>query len=409
MGVERTIESGVRTLHLYLAKQTVAALLMTIAVFTFVLLLGNVLKEIMVLLVNQQASFGTLLKAVALLMPYVLAFALPMGMLTASLLVFGRFSADQELTAARAGGVSLVSLIMPVVLMSIFVSGLSALMTLEIAPKCRVLYKELLYRAGLERAATFLPEDQFVDSLPGYILYVGEREGNLLKDVLIYELEDEVTVKKISASEGTLTIDAGSESANLDLRNVIMERRNVTSPGRGGGSVDEDENLDTEMAAVRVEPVFRLDAEGNRVEWHVVKMKAFRLGPFPLHASAREIGKPRLSWMSFRELLREIKVLEASGVDPTPARVQLHRQVAFSFASIGFTLIGIPLGIRAHRRETSVGIAIALVLVLFYYGFLILAQSLDTHAEFHPHLILWIPNLVFQAGGAALIWRSNRS
>ena len=266
MGVERTIESGVRTLHLYLAKQTVAALLMTIAVFTFVLLLGNVLKEIMVLLVNQQASFGTLLKAVALLMPYVLAFALPMGMLTASLLVFGRFSADQELTAARAGGVSLVSLIMPVVLMSIFVSGLSALMTLEIAPKCRVLYKELLYRAGLERAATFLPEDQFVDSLPGYILYVGEREGNLLKDVLIYELEDEVTVKKISASEGTLTIDAGSESANLDLRNVIMERRNVTSPGRGGGSVDEEENLDTEMAAVRVEPVFRLDAEGNRVE-----------------------------------------------------------------------------------------------------------------------------------------------
>ncbi len=407
--MERIIESGVRTLHLYLAKQTVAALLMTIAVFTFVLLLGNVLKEIMVLLVNQQASLGTLLKAVALLMPYVLAFALPMGMLTASLLVFGRFSADQELTAARAGGVSLVSLIMPVVLLSIFVSGLSALMTLEIAPKCRVLYKELLYRAGLERAATFLPEDQFVDSLPGYILYVGEREGDLLKDVLIYELEDKVTVKKISASEGTLKIDPDSESATLDLRAVIMERRNITAPGRGAGSTGEEEILDTEMAAVQVEPVFRLDAAGNRVEWHVVKMKAFRLGPFPLSASAEQIGKPRLSWMSFRELLREIKVLEASGVDATPAKVQLHRQVAFSFASVGFTLIGIPLGIRAHRRETSVGIAIALILVLFYYGFFILAQSLDTHAEFYPHLILWIPNLVFQGGGAVLIWRSNRS
>jgi lipopolysaccharide export system permease protein len=360
-----------KTLHRYLLRQVLASLLLTLAVFTFVLLLGNVLRQVLALLVNQQADWRLVLEVVGLLIPYVLVYALPMAMLTAVLLVFGRFSADQELTAARASGVSLVSLVTPILLLSVGLCGVSAYTNAYLAPRCHVAYKELLFRVGVQVSSALLPEQRFIKDFKGYIFYVGRNRDSELQDVIVYKLNADDRVElKIRAPRGRIAPHPTEHKLTLELFGA--------------------------HAAAFVDGKWLPGFSGD---W---------LQEFDYRSDERKTRKTKITDLTFPELEAERRAREAEGVDATPLLVRLHTQAAFSLACFGFTLVGIPLGIRVHRRETNIGIALALVLVLLYYGFILLGESLATQPEFAPYLIVWLPNFLFQGVGAGLLWKANR-
>ncbi len=387
-----------RTLHLYLMREILATLLMTVAVFTGVLLLGNVLREILTMLVNRQTTFLMAAHAIGLLIPFVLVFALPMGMLTAALLFFGRFSADQELTAVRASGVSLVALISPILLLSVALSGVCALVNLEIAPQCRVAYKRLL-SMGITRLGAFLPEKTYIKDFPGLIVYAEKVRGTNLTDIRIYKLADGAPESYIRAAEGSIQIDPANPNV-LFVRLLSAWRVSLVDGQRVPVAYTEESlHSVTNKLAARMEEKTKLTDMTFLQLWDELQdlEKRLRIGP-----SLRAISSEQLR-------ARMVALAQAQRADLTmPIKVQIHRQASFSFACIGFTLLGIPLGIRAHRRETTFGIAVALMLVLVYYSFFILGQSLETRPDWFPYLILWVPNFLFQAVGAVLLWRANR-
>src|SRR5579871_1829854 len=175
-----------KTLHLYLTRQVLATLAMTVAVFTFVLVLFNALKEILMLLVNGQAGLLSVGEAFGLLFPWLLVFALPMGMLTATLLVFGRLSADNEITAVRSSGISLVSLVSPVLVVSVLLCGLSAWINMDLSPRCRVAYKQLMNQVVVNVAANLIPEGRYTTISNNLSIYVGRIDGTSLSDIRVW-------------------------------------------------------------------------------------------------------------------------------------------------------------------------------------------------------------------------------
>jgi lipopolysaccharide export system permease protein len=364
-----------KTLHTYLIRQVFATLAMTVFVFTFMLLLGEALKQIMPFLISGQAPWVLAFKAVALLIPWVLAFALPIGMLTAALLVFGRFSADQELIAVRASGVSLLGLVFPVILLSVVLSVFCGALNCEIAPRCRVAFKKLFNEAGSLQPG-MLRSGQTV-TLGAYSIYVGKigSDGKQVETVRIWMTGENGNLEMwVQAPRGTMAYNPTNKSLSLNLEQPFGARRRSDGwyPSMYSGSFS----------------------------YVLEQTNQTRTSDIPI------------SDMTFRQLLQKRAELRAAPVnppedEPNPAAFRnrlakmkgdvtanIHRQASFSFACIGFTLIGIPLGIRAHRRETSIGMALALILVAVYYSFLIL-------------LIMWAPNFLFQGVGGYLLWRAN--
>ena len=214
---------SLKTLHAYLTRQIFASLVMTVMVFTFVLLLGNALKDILPLLISGEVRFGLVAQAVGLLIPFVWVFALPMGMLTATLLIFGRFSADQEYTAVRASGVSLMSLVSPILLLSLALCGVSALLNMEIGPRSRVAFTSLRSRLVQQLLSVYLPEHTFIKDFSGFILYVGKNRNGQLQDVLIFKLKNETNVEyRVRAPRGTMRVDTANRKLTLLLYEMRM-------------------------------------------------------------------------------------------------------------------------------------------------------------------------------------------
>jgi lipopolysaccharide export system permease protein len=389
-----------KTLHKYLVGQVFVALVLTVTVFTAVLLVGNSLRDILLLLTVTHVSPMFLVRAILYLIPFVWVFALPMGMLTATLLVFGRFSADQELTAARASGVSLLSLITPVLLLSLLCCTLSAWFNVELGPRCRMAYRGMLMEIQSSLMNGQLPEGRFIRSFPGYIFFVEKNDGGKLENVMIYRLQNETNVDMtLHAARGQMNPDRASNQLALDLYDV----RSVIISAQGNAT-----NTSTHIASF---PMLTMNFSMNSITNHAppprisdmtflqLRQELHSLETMKLTVSTNFAASPEAQ-MKFLQLRQKTQI--------ESVRVEMHREIAFSFACFGFTLIGIPLGIRMHRRETNIGIAIALVLVVVYYAFIMLGESLSAHPEFYPHLILWLPNFLFQIIGAVLLWRANK-
>ncbi len=367
------------TLHSYLVRQVLATCLLTVATFTGILLLGNVLRDVFDMVASGRVDARTALEAILLLIPYALAFALPIGMLTGSLLVFSRLSVDQELTAIRAGGISIVAAVAPVILLAAVMTGLNAWLNMEVGPNCKQAFRRLHMEVARRGATSFIGEGRYVQ-LGNLTLYAREVRGNRLRDILIY---------------GTTNAPAGTDgTAPKSIRNL-----DVWAPE--GEVLMGTNGLPSAIRLLRLQGLF-LTADGWQSHFNAEHIEPIR---------ALESGgtwKPGLTIMSFRELLAELALRREGGSAVSPVRVQIHKQLAFSFSCVAFTLIGIPLGIRVQRRETNVGVAVALALLAVYYSFFILGHSLDTRAHLHPHLLFWIPNFAFMAIGVVLLRRAEK-
>ena len=397
-----------KTLHKYLVRQVFATMLLTVLVFAFVVVLMNVLQGVLPLVFSGHVSLWLAGKATALLLPFACVYALPMGFITATLLVFGRFSADQELTAARAGGVSLLSLVTPVLVLSLLCCALSAWFNLDLGPRSRVMFKGLRTEMMAGLVSGELPAGKFIRDFPGYILFAEKSRDADLQNLVIYKLKDETNiVGEIQAASGHLN----RQTRVMDLAdahfiyfapngNSISSSKTCSFDLKFSNQTNHDEEVSVSDMTFR-----QLRQELRRVQ----AQKFATLGDADTLAEVKKLGLTPATNAAAADnaaLLRDARrmsVQEASEI-----RVIMNRQVAFSFACFGFTLVGIPLGIRVHRRETNVGIALALLLVVVFYAFIMLGESLSEHPELSPQFIVWIPVFLFQLVGGALLWRANR-
>jgi lipopolysaccharide export system permease protein len=359
-----------RILPRYMLAQFFPPFLFGLALFSGVLLLDKVF-DLVDLLVNKGVSFQISLRIFFLFLPTVLTLTVPMAMLLACLLTFGRLSEEQELTALRASGLSYRQILWPPLVLAAALSALMVPFNSTLAPRAMSSFRALYHKIVTTDPLIKIEPRQFL-SLRDVRLYADEvsADRKSLKNVLIYQLSAEHW-QRIFARRGTARIDQNAMTLNLERGQ--MERISYADP---------------------------LDV------WHI-QFKDYSMSiPFGGGASARD-----QSWreMSVGRLRKEIEARRRDRVSSGPAEAEMHLRFAIAFAPLALALLGIPLGITMERGGRGVGFGASLAVVFFYYLLLILGLNLAEKDALPAAPALWLANLFMVGAGAFLYRRRMRA
>ena len=377
-------------LHRHVLKEILVATGLAMGLFIFVLLVGNALRDVAELVVAGKLDFWVFIKVLGLFIPYVASFALPLGMLAGTLIALGRLSSQREITAMKSAGLSLYQIAAPVFLIALAGMAAAVLINLHYAPQSRVERKALMAEALTDNPVGFIEERRFIYDFPGYVIYMGGREGSVMKDFWIWELDDQRRAKLfLRSAEGILGYDEVNKDLILTLKDGTAEQRDLGNPEAFSDNMPDSLFFGELPIAL---PLDQLFGDGDQKR------------------------KLRNKEMTFAQLMNlrqgELEREAASGKPMSKARLslQLHIQKNFALAFSVFSLavFGVPLAIQVGRKETYANLGIALVIAMTYYFLIIIVSWFEDIPFLRPDLLIWLPNLIFQGLGFWMIYRASR-
>ena len=383
------MHSKLRLLDRYIFKQVFVTCSACVGLFVFLIAAVNALKDMLGYLLAGQLQPESALKLLLLLIPYVIMYALPMGMLLGVLLVLGRMSADSEIVAMRTSGQSLKRISAPIFGLALAGVVLGFAVNFYYMPIARTVYHDEFSKMLSTNALRLIVPKTFIRDFPRMVVYVSEKHGDYVKDIWVWRLDKEQRVTEFShAATGRIELNKETNELVFKPFQVSTERFDVKDP----------ENFS--------KPPIRGEAESGGSL--TVSLSRF-FGPKTFNR--------KLDWFKPSEL--EAKKQEyLQTLPPGPDREQklmrvdmiLQNKGSMALAVFILVFIAVPLGIKVSRRETSANLGVALLMALCYY-FLstVVVGWFEKYPEYRPDLLVWVPNLFFISIGLWLNLRVERA
>ncbi len=366
-----------KLLDRFVSRELLVNVLFAIVVLSLVLVVGNIFRKLLPLLVNHDVPVEYLLSFIAYVLPFSLIFTIPWGLLTAVLLVFGRLSADNELIALRSNGVSITRVCIPLAAIAIVCTAICLWLNVQVAPAAQEKLRSTIFDLATRNPMALFGSDQVIDQFPGRKIYVGKKEGNKLDNIIVFEMnKDSVPMRVTYARSGMLEADLANKRILMHLYNARYQQR------------DEKDPFDLRKMRDGISM-----AEGTL--------------PISLEELYdKEKKRPSRSALSLEQLLDQLR--SGDKRERSASRTEINKRFSFPFSCLAFALIAVPLGVTAHRRETSIGFAMGLIVAVAYFLFVIIADTLRGNPKLHPELLVWFPNVLFLLLGAWLFRRLSK-
>lgn len=359
----------------HVLREVVPPTLLAFGIFTFLMLMRSLL-QLSRLWIQYGAELTDVLWSLVYSLPHIVVLTLPMGVLVGGLMAFGRMSSDFEIVALRAHGLSLMSLVPPMLIFGGLMWTVNTYLFLVVMPWGNTNLRELQWQVITQRAASSQIEPRvFNDEFPGLVLYIEDvaDRGSEWRGVFAAQTDrDPPTIIRAELAYPII---------NEEERRTYLQLVNGT------------------VVASAIDP---RDVTITRFERQTMEIwseeKDSILG---------EVGKDSRS-MTLAELREAIAQRQAQGDPAWEMQVEVHKKFSFPFACVIMALIAIPLGASTQRQTTAAGFAIGTMVILVYYIFAQNGEQQGDLGNVAPWLGMWAGNIVFGIATAVLMWKQTR-
>ena len=363
-----------KILRNYFLREFTGPFFLSLGVFSFVMVIVGTIRDVADKVINRGVDLYSISKLLLLMTPYIVTYALPIAVLIAVLISLGRLSSDNEITAIRASGINLFRLISPLLVTAMIISLILVIFNDRAASYAHFAYRKTLIEIGIKNPTAAFEEGVFINSFQRYILFIYriDRKTNRLYNVRIYEPQGE--------GKPTRTIVARSGEF------IAIPEKNIVKLKLIDGTSDEPDPQ-------------------NPTNFYKLNFKTYFMNLDLADAQKKGSIEKKPKEMTIRELKKEIKKMQRENIDAAPLIVELHQKLVLAFSCFVFMLLGSSLAMVTRRREKSINIGIAILIIIIYYPLLIGSEALGIQGYLNPVLATWLPNIIFLAVGSILSYK----
>jgi lipopolysaccharide export system permease protein len=370
----------VKIIERYVFCSFLSSFLLSFLVLSFVLTIGLLVQIVGYILDGVPMSLVGEFCLVSL--PETLQWSMPLALLVSSVLVFSRMSADNEISAMRACGINLFSVIKWPALFGLVCTLTGVFINNALVPRGHAVRRNLKAKVSVGTGLELLEPGRIIDDFPKVKIYFGAKEGNWLYDLVVIDYSNPKIDRMITASKALVTQQG--RDVSLDLYQMTVD--------------PVDEKHSTMARANRFRYLVK-----DAIKEAKYNKKTKDLRTFELLASID--GMEKMLERSAKDDEGR-KIAGRLRQDISRAKVEFSKRLVFALASVCFVLVGIPLGIKAQRKESSVGMAISLGIALGYYMVVILMLSMQKNYAVHPHLLIF-SSVAFSMAAAVYFIRKH--
>lgn len=327
-----------------------------------IIMISNTLYIFMDLIVKSNADLGTVIQVLLFSLPAIVVVTLPVAYMFATLLALGRLGRDSEIIAMRACGVSLSRIIMPVIVLSLLISGLGFWIQENMVPWANQQTVSLLKNMMKREPLKAIKEKQFIssDKRDFYVDKV-DRDKGLLSRVYVLDRSKSEFPQIISAER------ASREQTRWVLRNGILRK------------IEKDGFLDHEIRFNKLEIQMELKPE-----------KIFS-------------DQPDVRSLASGDAAKLIEKKKAQGQNVNSELLDYHIKFSLPLATFFTILLAAPIGIMFSKMGNYFGVAISIALVFVWYVTYSIFTSLGKAGTVQPVLAAWVQNIAFGSVGILLL------